>query len=84
MLGFMEGSPESGFNGLMTGPPKHAWSALMLAVRRVEVHLFYNSIVTIPMVVAMYYHMFPSPGEEAHMKCNCTWHKKTVHQHQAA
>ena len=84
MLGFMEGSPESGFNGLMTGPPKHAWSTLMLAVRRVEVHLFYNSIVTIPMVVAMYYHMFPSPGEEAHMKCNCTWHKKTVHQHQAA
>jgi hypothetical protein len=84
MLGFLEGTPETGFNGLMAGPPKHAFSALMLAVRRVEVHLFYNSIVTIPMVVAMYYHMFPSPGEEAHMKCNCAWHKKAAPEPQAA
>lgn len=76
MLGFLEGTPQTGFNGLMTGPPKHPFSALMLAVRRVEVHLFYNSIVTIPMVVAMYYHMFPSPGEEAHMNCSCSWHRK--------
>jgi hypothetical protein len=84
MLGFFEGTPETGFNYLMAGPPKHAFSALMLAVRRVEVHLFYNSIVTIPMVVAMYYHMFPSPGEEAHMKCNCSWHKKAVPETQTA
>ena len=76
MLGFLEGTPESGFGGLMYGPPRHPFSALMLAVRRVEVHLFYNSVVTIPMVVAMYYHMFPRPGEEAYMGCNCAWHKK--------
>jgi hypothetical protein len=76
MIGFLEGTPAGGFNGLMTGPPAHPWSALMLAVRRLEVHLVYNSIVTIPMVVAMFYHMFPSPGEEAHMGCNCAWHKK--------
>jgi hypothetical protein len=63
MLGFLKGTPESGFGGLMTGPPAHAFSALMVAVRRLEVHLFYNTIVTLPMAVAMYNHMFPSPGE---------------------
>lgn len=78
MLGFLAGTPETGFGGLMSGPPAHPFTPLMLAVRRVEVHLFYNTIVTIPMVVAMFYHMFPSPGEEAHMQCNCTWHKKRV------
>jgi hypothetical protein len=78
MLGFLEGTPESGFGGLMKGPPAHELSFLMMAVRRVEVHLFYNTIVTIPMVVAMYYHMFPSPGEEAHMQCSCSWHKKPI------
>lgn len=76
MLGFLEGTPDTGFNGLMKGPPAHAFSGLLLAVRRLEVHLFYNTIVTIPMVVAMFYHMFPSPGEEAHMGCNCSWRKK--------
>jgi hypothetical protein len=76
MLGFIEGTAQTGFNGLMFGPPRHPFSTLMLAVRRVEVHMFYNTIVTFPMVVAMYYHMFPSPGEEAHMGCNCAWHRK--------
>ena len=76
MLGFIEGTPETGFGGLMAGPPKHSYSPLMFAVRRVEVHLFYNAIVTIPMIVAMYYHMFPSPAEESRMHCNCVWHKK--------
>ncbi len=84
MIGFVAGSPETGFNGLMAGPPKRPWDPLMLAVRRVEVHMFYNSIVTFPMVVAMYFHMFPKPSEEAHMKCNCTWHKKRVTQPEAA
>jgi hypothetical protein len=78
MLGFVEGSAHTGFGGLMAGPPTHPYSLLMFAVRRVEVHLFYNSIVTIPMVIAMYYHMFPSPGEEAHMQCGCSWHKKSA------
>jgi hypothetical protein len=80
MLGFLEGTAQTGFNGLMSGPPTHPLSALMFAVRRVEVHMFYNSIVTIPMVVAMYYHLFPSPGEEAHMRCPCVWHKKAAAQ----
>jgi hypothetical protein len=37
---------------------------------RVEIHLFYNTIVFIPMMVAMYYHMFPPVGEE-HAACSC-------------
>src|SRR5678815_3816251 len=30
---------------------------------RVELHLFYNTIVFIPMAIAMYYHMFPAAAE---------------------
>ena len=37
---------------------------------RVELHLFYNAIVFIPMVIAMYYHMFPPKGEEQ-AACSC-------------
>jgi hypothetical protein len=76
MLGFLEGDPAKGFGGLMTGPPAHEASGLMLFVRRLEVHLFYNTIVFIPMAVAMFQHMFPRPGEEAHMNCNCVLFKK--------
>ena len=38
---------------------------------RPELHLFYNAIVFIPMVIAMYYHMFPPKGEEAAV-CSCS------------
>ena len=34
-------------------------SLVQLWVPRVELHLFYNTIVFIPMVIAMYYHLFP-------------------------
>ncbi len=37
---------------------------------RVEIHLFYNAIVFIPMVIAMYYHMVPPAGEK-HAACSC-------------
>jgi len=49
-------------------------SLIQLWVPRVELHLFYNTIVFIPMVVAMYYHLFPSAGEAATPKCTCSWH----------
>jgi hypothetical protein len=75
-LGFMEGTGPNGFNGLMTGPPSHSLTTLIFFVRRVEVHMFYNTIVFVPMVIAMFYHMFPRPGEEQHMSCNCAWRKK--------
>lgn len=45
-------------------------------IPRVELHLFYNTAVTIPMVIAMFYHMFPLPSEEAHQGCSCAWHPR--------
>lgn len=51
-------------------------SVAQLVIPRVELHLFYNTIVTIPMVVAMFYHMYPTKEEESHMTCNCSWHPR--------
>jgi hypothetical protein len=50
-------------------------SIIQLFVPRVELHLFYNSIVFIPMVIAMYYHMFPPQGEPHTATCTCAWHR---------
>jgi hypothetical protein len=49
-------------------------SIVQLWVPRVELHLFYNTIVFIPMIVAMYYHLFPAPTA-AKPQCTCAWHK---------
>src|SRR5678816_1176864 len=49
-------------------------SILQLWVPRVELHLFYNTIVFIPMMIAMYYHMFPSPAA-TRQQCTCAWHR---------
>jgi hypothetical protein len=46
-------------------------SIAQIWIPRVELHLTYNTLVFIPMVVAMYYHMFPPQGEAAHMRCTC-------------
>jgi hypothetical protein len=46
-------------------------SIAQLVFPRVELHLFYNAIVFIPMVVAMIYHMRPRPEERALMSCAC-------------
>ena len=48
-------------------------SLVQLWVPRVELHLFYNTIVFIPMVVAMYYHMFPSAPDARRQQCTCAW-----------
>jgi hypothetical protein len=48
-------------------------SVLQLFIPRVELHLFYNTIVFIPMVIGMYYHMFPPKGEEGLSVCSCEW-----------
>jgi hypothetical protein len=37
---------------------------------RVEIHLFYNAIVFIPMMIGMYYHVFPPKGEPV-AACSC-------------
>ncbi len=49
-------------------------SIVQLWVPRVELHLFYNTIVFIPMAIAMYYHMFPSETAVA-PKCSCAWNR---------
>ena len=49
------------------------FSVLQLVFPRVELHLFYNSIVFIPMVIGMYYHMFPPESEARNMSCTCEW-----------
>lgn len=44
---------------------------------RPELHLFYNAIVFIPMVIAMYYHMFPPKGEEV-AACSCSLRREPL------
>ena len=50
-------------------------SILQLIIPRVELHLFYNSIVFIPMVIGMYYHMFPPVHEKERASCSCAWQR---------
>ena len=49
-------------------------SILQLWIPRLELHLFYNTVVFVPMIVAMYYHLFPSAPEAAGMRCSCAFH----------
>lgn len=46
-------------------------SIVQLIIPRVELHLFYNAVVFIPMVVAMVLHVWPNPVERAGMRCTC-------------
>ncbi len=50
------------------------FSVLQFFFPRVQLHLFYNAVVFIPMVIAMYYHMFPPKGE-APAACTCSRYK---------
>ena len=52
-------------------------SIAQLWVPRVELHLFYNTVVFVPMMVAMYHHMFPDEGATGERKCTCAWHSPT-------
>lgn len=49
-------------------------SIVQLVIPRVELHLFYNSIVFVPMVIAMYLHLRPSEKELDAMACSCVAH----------
>jgi hypothetical protein len=53
-------------------------SLAQLWVPRVELHLFYNTIVFLPMVIAMYYHLFPPSKEESVPQCSCSLHAGAV------
>jgi len=50
-------------------------SVLQLVFPRIELHLFYNSVVFIPMMIGMYYHMFPPETEAVKAACTCSWHR---------
>ena len=50
-------------------------SLIQLWIPRVELHLFYNSIVFIPMMIGMYYHLFPPAQENPTFQCTCSWHR---------
>jgi hypothetical protein len=46
-------------------------SVAQLVVPRVELHLFYNSIVFVPMVIAFYLHLRPNERELLATVCTC-------------
>jgi hypothetical protein len=46
-------------------------SILQLVIPRLELHLFYNTVVLLPMVIAMVYHVRPSADERRAMTCRC-------------
>ncbi|MBC6450535.1 hypothetical protein [Actinokineospora xionganensis] len=54
----------------LLGEPKPT-SIIQLIAPRVELHLFYNFVVFVPMVVAMIAHLRPRPEERAEMVCSC-------------
>jgi hypothetical protein len=51
-----------------------ATSIVQLWVPRVELHLFYNTVVFVPMLIAMYHHMFPTAEEVPAQRCSCAWY----------
>lgn len=65
------------FGANLSGRPVPT-SIAQLWIPRVELHLFYNTVVFVPMVIGMYFHMFPPAGEEAHASCDCAWKPKQL------
>lgn len=53
-------------------------SIFQIWIRRPELHLIYNAAVFIPMIIAMYYHMFPSTAEQSQQQCSCAIHPRTA------
>jgi len=64
-------------HNLLGSPVPVSFLQMVFPKSRVEIHLFYNSIVFIPMIVGMYYHMFP-PSEEPAATCTCSLHHQPV------
>ncbi len=70
--GLLQGQAIAGSN--LFGSPVPT-SIVQLWIPRVELHLFYNTVVFIPMIVGMYYHMFPPQGEATGHGCSCALRK---------
>ncbi len=64
-------------HNLIGSPVPVSFLQMVFPKSRVEIHLFYNAIVFIPMVIAMYYHMFPKPGE-TQAACTCAIRQKSL------
>ncbi|MEO8910123.1 MAG: hypothetical protein ABI408_07845 [Gemmatimonadaceae bacterium] len=47
-------------------------------IPRIELHLFYNTIVFIPMAVAMYLHTYPPARDAVIQMCTCARHREPV------
>jgi hypothetical protein len=60
------------FGANLLGKPAPT-SIAQLLIPRVELHLLYNSIVFIPMIVAMYMHRRPPAAARSRMKCGCAY-----------
>jgi len=43
-----------------------------------SIHLIYNALVFIPMVVAMYYHVYPPVRDAMKMTCTCAHQRAPV------
>ena len=44
-------------------------------IPRIELHLIYNMLVFVPMVVGMYYHLYPPASEVPSIRCACARHR---------
>ena len=64
-------------HNLLNSPVPVSFLQMAFPKNRVEIHLFYNAIVFIPMMIGMYYHMFP-PSEEAPATCTCALHRQPI------
>ena len=62
---------------LLGSPVPVSFLQMVFPKNRVEIHLFYNTIVFIPMMIGMYYHMFP-PSQEEPATCTCALHRHPV------
>ena len=49
-------------------------SIIQLWIPRLELHLFYNTVVFLPMAVAMYYHLLPPTADRSRARCSCALH----------
>ncbi len=64
-------------NYWFNSPVPVSFLQMLLPKSRVEIHLFYNAIVFIPMMIGMYYHMFPPKGEEK-AACSCSLRREPL------
>jgi hypothetical protein len=66
-------------HNLLGSPVPVSLLQMLFPKSRVEIHLFYNSVVFIPMMIGMYYHMFPLETERERPACACAWHRASAH-----